>query len=92
MPTFSVQVAGTSSPTKCPASTPSSPKWNIGLAQRSSRLSYHWLDRVVQPNLSYRYRQMWPTTKDVRHMYGNTMKKNVCRPVMPGLRCSTGGR
>ena len=28
------------------------PKWNSGLPSRSSRFSYSWDDRVVQPNLS----------------------------------------
>jgi hypothetical protein len=30
---------------------------------RSSRDSYSWDDRVVQPNLSYRYRHIVPATR-----------------------------
>src|SRR4051812_5952307 len=61
-----------------------SPTWNSGLAQRSSRRSYIWLERVVQPNLSYRYRHMWPPTKVARHRYGITIHNSTSRPLIRG--------
>ena len=42
------------------------PKWNSGLPQRSTLASYSWDERVVQPNLSYRYRQIDPPRSTAR--------------------------
>ena len=47
---------------KWPMTTTRMPKWNSGLPIRSSRDSYISDDLVVQPNLSYRYRQARPST------------------------------
>ena len=53
MPSASVHDLGTTSPITWPPMTPSNPKWNSGLPQRSRRFSYSCDERVVQPNLSY---------------------------------------
>ena len=45
-----------------PTMTTRMPKWNIGLPIRNNRDSYSCDERVVQPNLSYRYRHQVPTT------------------------------
>ena len=60
------------------------PKWNSGLPMRNSRLSYSCEDRVVQPNLSYRYRQRWPTAKTVRQTYGRTTHRSSLMRRRPG--------
>src|SRR5690606_23689822 len=41
------------------------------------RRSYSCDDRVVQPNLSYRYRQMWPRTKMAMDRYGTTTQTRM---------------
>ena len=38
----------------CPAATNRMPKWNSGEDQRRIRDSFHWEDRLVQPNWSLR--------------------------------------
>src|SRR6476659_9506638 len=84
-PTALVQLSGMTSPMMCPKITTRMPKWKSGLPIRSSRLSYSWDDRVVQPNLSYRYRHQVPTTRIAIVTYG-TMSQKIAPAFMPASR------
>ena len=83
-------------PMTCPTITTRMPKWNSGLPIRSSRLSYSCDERVVQPNLSYRYRHHRPTTRIAIVTYGtidqNSARRSSSPPAVPAQGESGPGR